>query len=104
MIAKQIQQAIENGYMIEIAYTKFDDTSSIRVLSDIEYSLEYGSTHISAFCHTRQEQRTFKISRISSVRVIDNTVSSSKVPSQTIDVNKPYVFNPNKRIFKLYGE
>ncbi len=104
MIAEQIQQIIEDGLTIEIAYTKYDGTASMRILSDIEYSAEYGHTHIQAFCVLRQERRTFKISRISSVRSIDSTLSTSSVPSQTIDVNEPYVFNPNKRIFKLYAE
>ena len=42
MIYEDIQRAIDTGAIIEIAYTKYDGTSSIRRLSDVQYSDEYG--------------------------------------------------------------
>lgn len=106
MIYEEIQRAIDTGAIIEIAYTKFDGTSSIRRLSDVKYSDEFGHTHIKAFCHMRNEERTFKIDRISRVTFISSPNANTKqsVLINPINVDLPYRFNPNKRIFALYGE
>lgn len=98
MIRDDIKKAIDEGVTIEICYVKNNEESSIRTLSKIEYSNEYGASYISAFCHTRQEQRTFKIDRISSLSFVDektNDTLIASLPEQT------YVFNPLKKIFKL---
>lgn len=95
MIIENIQKAIDEKLGIEIVYTKFDGTQSNRTLSEITYSEEYGSTHIQAFCHTRQEYRTFKISRIESIHFIEKkSLSDDNVIS-----NEPYKFNPPKENF-----
>lgn len=109
MVINDIQKAIDTGATIEIGYTKNDGTTSVRKLSDVEYSDEYGRTYISAFCHMRKEQRTFKISRISYVTFLsggdaDESSSQEAVLIRPINSNIPYVFNPRKRIFPLYGE
>lgn len=109
MIIEDIQRAIDTGATIEIAYTKYDGTSSIRKLSDVEYSVEYGHTHIQAFCHMRHELRTFRIDRISRVIFLSGGDANSNASAQAvlinpINSNAPYHFNSSKRIFKLYGE
>lgn len=108
MIYEDIQRAIDTGAIIEIEYTKSDGTTSIRRLSDIAYSNEYGygNSHIKAFCHMRNEERTFKIDRIRRVTFIsspDARTEQSMLITPT-NVDMPYRFNPNKRIFALYGE
>lgn len=40
---------------------------SIRTISNIKYSDEFGNDYIDCYCHKRQERRTFKISRIDEV-------------------------------------
>lgn len=111
MIEDDIQKAIDTGATIEISYTKNDGTSSIRKLSDIEYSDEYGdgSEYISAFCHMRKEQRTFKINRISRVVFLsggdaDEDNSQEAILIRPVNSNQPYVFNARKKIYPLYGE
>lgn len=105
MIYNDIQKAIDTGAIIEIAYTKYDGTASIRRLSDVQYSEEYGNTHIQAFCHMRNEQRTFKISRISRVTFINspNTLNEQPVPISPTNAKMPYRFDTNKRVFNLHG-
>ena len=105
MIEDDIQRAIDTGAIIEIAYTKFDGTSSVRRLSDIQYSDEYGNTHIEAFCHLRNERRSFKISRISRLTFITSpdAVSEQSTLINPTNVKMPYRFDRNKRIFALYG-
>lgn len=114
MIRDEIQKAIDGKLRIEINYRKSDGTPSVRTLSNVRISDEYGDDYISAFCHKRNEQRTFKISRISSVTILDKNdnhinESSMQTNNHITDRGKPeeempYVFNPQKRIFPLYGE
>ena len=59
-----LEQAMNEGSTIEIDYEKYDGEQSHRSISNIQYSDEYGDDYISAFCHLRGEDRTFKIDRI----------------------------------------
>lgn len=106
MVYDDIRKAIDTGAIIEITYTKYDGTSSIRRLSDVTYSEEYGQSYIEAFCHLRNERRTFKISRISKVTFINSPEgkASQSVLINPTNVKMPYRFNRNKRIFSLYGK
>ena len=109
MIVDDINKAINTGATVEIEYTKNDGTSSVRKLSDLSYSDDYGDSYISAFCHLRQEERTFKISRIKSIRFLSGGDAMEQGPVQSVLINPvnsdaPYHFNASKRIFKLYGE
>lgn len=105
MIYDDIQRAIDTGAIIEIAYTKYDGTASVRRLSEVQYSDEFGRTHIQAYCHKRNEQRTFKISRISRVTFINSTEAADEqaVLINPTNVKMPYRFNRSKRVFELYG-
>ncbi len=76
-IREYIDNAIKNGKTVTIKYIKYEGTFSTRKISDIQYSDEFGDDYIQAFCHKRQEMRTFKISRILSVDDISNTPSSN---------------------------
>jgi len=97
-IKEIIEQAITERLTLEIQYQKDDGTKSTREISDITYSAKYGIDCITAFCHLRNDKRTFKISRINAATI---------VPSKTQDVPEipeQYSFNRNKKIFNLYGE
>lgn len=59
-----IDSAIENGWSLLIKYRKYSGEVSVRKISDIYYSEEFGDEYIDAYCHKRQERRTFKIDRI----------------------------------------
>lgn len=108
MIVEDINKSISTGAVIEIEYTNRDGSSSVRKLSEVKYSREYGNSYISAFCHMRKERRTFKINRITSVVFLDGDEDVCDSPTQQEPNNHDYSlstyhFNPNKRIFKLYG-
>jgi len=67
--------AIKNGEKIKILYENLSGESSVRILSDIEISEEfrefgYDKQHIKAFCHLRNEIRSFKIDRIKHIEMI----------------------------------
>lgn len=59
-----INKAIEYGLGLIIEYINSNDETTIRKISDIDYSDEYGENYIRAFCYLRKEYRTFKISNI----------------------------------------
>lgn len=74
-IEKEIERAIANGYDIEIKYVKYNGESSQRRLSNITYNNEFGdygynNDHIKGYCHLRNEERTFRISRINAIRIL----------------------------------
>lgn len=97
-ISKLIQRAIEDNLTLEIEYAKNDFEKSTRTISDVTISDEYGVGYISAYCHMREEQRTFKMSRIVGARIVP---SSGKRASQQLF---NYEFDASKPIFNLYGE
>lgn len=67
-----LRQVISKKRTIEIHYINNEKIVSIRKLSDVKYSQEYGLDYIKAYCHTRKEYRTFKISRIKQIRIIQD--------------------------------
>lgn len=118
MIREEIQRAIGTHAIIEIEYVDWNGKSSVRRLSDVQYSLEYGDSHISAFCHSRQAQRTFRIDRIQKLTFVEAGVvapkgasefsqTSESIPEPSSEskpkVKEVYQFNPDKPIFQLYG-
>lgn len=66
-IEEYIRDAIKANKTVHVKYTKYDGTTSVRTVSDIKYSDEFGNDYIDCYCHKRQERRTFKISRIDEV-------------------------------------
>lgn len=93
-----IRRAIEDKLTLEIEYAKSDYDKSWRTISEVTISDEYGVGYISAFCHMRQDNRTFKISRIVDARIVSN--SSKRTSKQLCN----YEFDASKPIFNLYGE
>ena len=78
-IREYIDKAINSGNKVTIKYVKFDGSLSTRTISELEYSDEFGDDYISAFCHMRQERRTFKISRIREIDGISSTIETRTV-------------------------
>ena len=90
-----INDSVSNNSRIEISYKSYNKKKSIRQLSNIEYSNEYQKHHrnsydyISAYCHLRNDQRTFKLNRIEKVRFIGNSRISDWVTNPSfVSTNK----------------
>lgn len=100
-IKEYIDSAIQNKKDITIEYVKYGNEKSIRTISNVQYSEEFGNEYITGFCQLRQEQRTFKISRIIKVDNISNIVSSSGSKTayipKTIYVEPPKI-SPQKKV------
>lgn len=86
-IEEYIDNAIKTGKSIHISYQKYDGTCSQRTVLNLSYSDEFGNGYIHGFCHLRQEDRTFKISRISNVDGISNHKSSNSTYSSSSSVS-----------------
>lgn len=97
-IEQLIRRAIDDGLTLEIVYEKTRFDRSTRTISNLSVSNEYGAGYINAYCHTRGEVRTFKISRIADARIVPNP------NRRTIKPQFNYEFDANKPIFNLYGE
>lgn len=97
-IEQIIWRAIEDGLFLEIDYVNNSFEKSSRIISDVSISKEYGIGYISAYCHMKEKQCTFKISRIVGARIVP---SSNKRPVKQLF---NYEFDPSKPVFPLYGE
>lgn len=94
-IEQIIRRAINDGLTLEIEYAKNSSEKSSRVISDVSLSEEHGAGYISAYCHMKEDKRTFKVSRIVYARI---------VPKRTEKQLNDYDFDASKPIFNLYGE
>ena len=89
-----IKESVYNKCMVEISYKNYNQEKSIRQLSNVGYSDEFGNHHgsnnnyISAFCHLRNEQRTFKLNRIEKIRLVDNSYNSDWVANPSFGYRK----------------
>lgn len=71
-----INYAIDNNKKLKIEYVNFNNVPSESVISNLQINNEfeengYSDQHIKAFCHSRNEDRTFKISRITKASIIN---------------------------------
>ena len=80
-----VNMAIQYGKYIRIQYEKYftnEDDKEMRTISNVQLSVNaldkehinyYGLTadYITAFCHKRQEERTFKINRIQVLQILN---------------------------------
>lgn len=95
IIEQLIKRAIDDKLTLEIDYVDYHDEMSSRIISNVTISEEFGISHISAYCHKREANRTFKIDRIVNARI---------VPKTDFKQIKNYIFNADKHIFNLYGD
>ncbi len=80
-----IKESISNKHRLEISYKDYNGKSSLRQISNVEYSNEFqknsskNNEHISAYCHLRNEKRTFKLNRIEKIRFVESTKNTNWV-------------------------
>ena len=80
-----IKESISYNYRVEISYKDFNGKSSLRQISNVEYSNEFqknrnkNNEHITAYCHLRNEKRTFKLNRIEKIRFVERDKNTNWV-------------------------
>jgi len=61
----QIYSDIQNNSSVKIEYTDASDDYSERLIDPLEYFQgRNGCTYIRAYCHLREEERTFRLDRV----------------------------------------
>ncbi|TDQ15191.1 WYL domain-containing protein [Algoriphagus boseongensis] len=73
-IEETVNFAIQNGKDLYIEYQNYNGELSTRRLSNLSLNNEYSgyhNAHVKAYCHKRNEERNFKISRISRAQIVD---------------------------------
>lgn len=84
-----IIESISNKLRVEISYKDYHGKSSVRQISNIRYSNEFqknrnkSNEHISAYCHLKNEHRTFKLSRIEKIRFVENSKNTNWVKNSS---------------------
>lgn len=76
-IDELINLAIKKEKSIEMKYTNWNGETSIRKVSNLKYTEEFLQNgysykeHIKGYCHKRLEERSFKLTRISFLKILD---------------------------------
>lgn len=68
-----IKKAIKKNCAVKIVYEKYEGEKSIRRLSNLTITEQYGyeNMHLMAYCHMRKSVRTFNMTRITTVTIVE---------------------------------
>jgi hypothetical protein len=64
----QIEEALESGGSLQLRYLSATGEETQRVVNPLQVTDYSGYLYLVAFCHLRNEQRTFRLDRIVAVR------------------------------------
>lgn len=87
---KVCEQAVKDSLCLEIDYISRDGEHSKRVIDPHVLILKQNVWYIYAFCHTRQDFRTFKIGRIKGARFTGRTFVKKEITKDEIPLNFEY--------------
>lgn len=87
---KVCEQAVRDSLCLEIDYISRDGEHSKRVIDPYVLILKQNVWYIYAFCHTRQDFRTFKIGRIKGARFTGRDFVKKEITKDEIPLNFEY--------------
>ena len=87
---KVCEQAVKDSLCLEIDYISREGEHSRRVIDPHVLILKQNVWYIYAFCHTRQDFRTFKIGRIKGARFTGNSFIKREITKDEIPLNFEY--------------
>lgn len=87
---KVCEQAVRDSLCLEIDYISRDGEHSKRVIDPYVLILKQNVWYIYAFCHTRQDFRTFKIGRIKGARFTGRGFVKKEITKDEIPLNFEY--------------
>jgi DNA polymerase III subunit epsilon len=64
-----IEQAVKERASVKIKYVANDGKQSVRVVEPLKVTLREQATYLVAYCHLKQEERTFRLDRIVELRI-----------------------------------
>lgn len=69
-VPAQIHEAIENNWLLQISYKDAQGQETERIIRPLGVIERYGRLYLVAYCFLRNDQRTFSIARITSLRAM----------------------------------
>ncbi|MCD8308328.1 MAG: YafY family transcriptional regulator [Clostridia bacterium] len=84
------EKAVNEGLCIDIDYISREGEHSRRVIDPHVLIFKQNVWYVYAFCHTKQDYRTFKIGRIKSARFTGRTFEKKKFTREDIPLNFYY--------------
>jgi DNA polymerase III epsilon subunit family exonuclease len=69
ILPEPIEEALRNGRQLRVLYSS-QDSDSDRLITPLYPTQHKGTTYLVAHCHLRQDQRTFRLDRIFSAKVV----------------------------------
>ncbi len=87
---KVCEQAVKDSLCLEIDYISRDGEHSKRVIDPYVLILKQNVWYVYAFCHTRQDFRTFKIGRIKGARFTGRGFTKEEIDRRDIPLNFEY--------------
>ncbi|MDE6557624.1 MAG: YafY family transcriptional regulator [Clostridia bacterium] len=87
---KVCEQAVKDGLSLEIDYLSREGEHSKRVIDPHVLILKQNVWYVYAFCHTRQDFRTFKIGRIKGARFTGRSFEKREFTRDEIPLNFEY--------------
>jgi DNA replication protein DnaC len=75
-IRKTLEKAIYNNQSVKMNYINNKGEPSSRILSNIKFTSQ---KHIKAFCHYKNEERTFSINNITDIKLLENIPTSENI-------------------------
>ncbi len=87
---KVCEQAVKDSLCLEIDYISRDGEHSKRVIDPYVMILKQNVWYVYAFCHTRQDFRTFKIGRIKGARFTGRGFTKEEIDRRDIPLNFEY--------------
>ncbi len=87
---KVCEQAVKDSLCLEIDYISRDGEHSKRVIDPYVLILKQNVWYVYAFCHNRQDFRTFKIGRIKGARFTGRGFTKEEIDRRDIPLNFEY--------------
>ncbi len=87
---KVCEQAVRESMCLEIDYISREGEHSRRIIDPHVLIFKQSVWYIYAFCHTRQDFRTFKIGRIKGARLTGRTFVKQEIKKDEIPLNFEY--------------
>ncbi len=85
----QIQDALTNNYVVCFNYTRYDGTQTTRTVEPGRLILKGFAWYLQGYCTLRKDFRIFKLSRIDSLIVLNETFIPKKLPDVEINDMQP---------------
>lgn len=102
-LMKDIENALQLHKRISFDYVaRYRDEVTQRVVSPIEMNRVQGSVYLSGFCHRAQELRTFALTRISNLTVLDETAVTSVDEGRKVEL-RVRILKRYRKFIEFFG-